>query len=394
MRAPVFHFDADAFFAAVEQASDPRLRGKPVAVGGERRGIIASASYEARAFGVRTPMPTARARRLCPQLILIPGDYEKYERFSRWMFSYLHDFTPRVEVTSIDEGYADFSGARQPPLEIARTVQRAIRESLRLSVSEGLAANKLVSQVASKLRKPGGLVEVPAGEERAFLAPLAAHWLPGVGEKTGERLRAAGLALVSQVAETPVDLLRPLVGSGAELLRDFARGHDPRPLVLEREAAKSIGRQHTYAEDVTDESWAEARLRRMADEIGAELRAEGQMARTFTVKVRYNDFAEDQHAASLAEPTDLESDLYGHLSVWLRAAWRRRVSLRLVALRASALYPAWHRPELPLFPGTPDRAALRRLAAAVDTLRSARGPRAVLHAHDLLLDRPPRPASR
>src|SRR5712675_178614 len=150
----IIHLDADAFFASVEQATDSRLRGKPVAVGGEKRGIIASASYEARKFGVYTPMPTVRARKLCPQLIVIPGDFEKYERFSRWMFSYVHDFTPEVEKTGIDEGYFDLTGARKSPVEIADTIRRAIRQSLKLTVSEGIGPNKLISQIASKMNKP------------------------------------------------------------------------------------------------------------------------------------------------------------------------------------------------------------------------------------------------
>ena len=145
----VVHLDADAFFASVEQAADPRLRGKAIAVGGEQRGIIASASYEARRLGVYTPMPTSRARKLCPNLIVLPGDYEKYERFSQWMFSYAYDFTPDVEVTSIDEGYLDLTSTRKDPILIARTLREAIHQSLKISVSEGIGSNKLVSQIAS-----------------------------------------------------------------------------------------------------------------------------------------------------------------------------------------------------------------------------------------------------
>src|SRR5512146_3344218 len=161
----IVHLDADAFFASVEQAADPRLRGKPIAVGGEKRGIIASASYEARRFGIYTPMPSAMARRLCPKLILLPGDFDKYELFSRLMFSYAYDFTPDVEIGSIDEGYFDLTGTRQPAVGIAQTIRQAIRQSLKLPVSEGIAGNKLVSQIASKLRKPYGFEIVPHGGE-------------------------------------------------------------------------------------------------------------------------------------------------------------------------------------------------------------------------------------
>src|SRR5262245_50975679 len=173
MRRAIVHLDADAFFASVEQSADARLRGKPIAVGGEKRGIIASASYEARKFGVYTPMPTVQARRLCPKLIVLPGDFEKYELFSRLMFSYVYDFTPDVEIGSIDEGYFDLTGACKPAPGIAETIRRAIRQSLKLSVSEGIGSNKLISQIASKLRKPAAFEVVPQGHEAAFLSPLA-----------------------------------------------------------------------------------------------------------------------------------------------------------------------------------------------------------------------------
>jgi DNA polymerase-4 len=181
----IVHLDADAFFASVEQAADTRLRGKPIAVGGESRGIIASASYEARKFGVYTPMPTARARKLCPKLIVLPGDYERYEQFSNWMFGYAYDFTPDVERTSIDEGYFDLTANRKKsPVEIALTIRKAIGQSLKIIVSEGIGANKLVSQIASKLNKPAAFHAVPRGQEKQFLHPLPNRWLPGIGPKS------------------------------------------------------------------------------------------------------------------------------------------------------------------------------------------------------------------
>src|SRR6185295_18856355 len=164
----IVHLDADAFFASVEQAADPRLRGKPIAVGGERRGIIASASYEARKFGVFTPMPTARARKLCPKLVVLSGDFERYEQFSHWMFGYCYDFTPDVEQTSIDEGYFDLTGVRKPAVEIALTIRKAIGQKLKIIVSEGIGTNKLISAVASKLTKPAAFNEVLPGREAAF----------------------------------------------------------------------------------------------------------------------------------------------------------------------------------------------------------------------------------
>jgi DNA polymerase III alpha subunit/nucleotidyltransferase/DNA polymerase involved in DNA repair len=385
MSRVIVHLDADAFFASVEQAADPRLRGKAVAVGGEKRGIIASASYEARKFGVYTPMPTVRARKLCPKLIVLPGDFEKYEHFSRWMFSYAQDFTPDVEIASIDEGYFDLSAVPRPPLDVAEAIRTAIRQSLKISVSEGIASNKLVSQIASKLNKPAAFRRVPAGTERAFLHPLPNQWLPGVGPHTAQRLNAAGLALILHVAATPTDLLHLLVGRAAPQLKAYADGLDDRPVVPLNAPAKSYSQQRTFEADLTDEDYAEAVLRRMADELMAKVRADGQCIRTLTVKVRYNDMAEDQCGESLLEPTDLETDLYGRIHQLFRQAWKRRVSLRLVSLKLSNLYDGLFRVELPLERSAQQQDARRRLAAAVDGLRQARGARVVLRGHDFCL---------
>jgi len=386
MRArAIVHLDADAFFASVEQAADPRLRGRAIAVGGEKRGIIASASYEAREFGIYTPMPTVRARRLCPKLIILPGDYDKYERFSRWMFSYAHDFTPEVEVGSIDEGYLDLTGARKSSTEIAETLRTAIKQSLKISVSEGIGSNKLISQIASKLKKPSCFIHVPVGQEIAFLHPLENRWLPGIGPKTAERLTSAGLARINQIAATPVDLLALLLGRSALQTREFAHGRDDRPVVREHAPAKSYGQQETFGEDTTNEEFIEATLRRMADELMGKVRQDGKTVRTVTVKVRYNDMAEDQCSETLSEPTDLESDLYSRFRVMLKRAWKRRVSLRLVSLRFTNLYEGFVRIELPLDTDTQQHEARRRLSRVVDELRERRGRKVIMRGHDLLL---------
>ncbi len=384
----IVHLDADAFFASVEQAADPRLRGKPVAVGGEKRGIIASASYEARRLGIYTPMPTARARKLCPRLIVLPGDFDKYEHFSRWMFSYAQDFTPDVEITSIDEGYFDLSAVPKPPVPVAETIRDAIRQALKIQVSEGIASNKLVSQIASKLNKPAAFKVVPAGGEIPFLHPLPNRWLPGVGPQTGQRLDAAGLACIRHVASLPLDLLHLLVGRQAPQLRALANGVDERPVVPLSAPAKSYSHQETFATDLTDEEYAEAVLRHMADDLMATVRAEGRSIRTLTVKVRYNDLAEDQCAESLTEPTDLETDLYGRIHALFRAAWKRRVSLRMVSLKLANVYDGPWSAELPLAGGAPARAARQRLAAAVDALRRDHGQGVILRGHDFRLRAP------
>ncbi len=382
----IVHLDADAFFASVEQAADSRLRGKPMAVGGEKRGIIASASYEARRFGVYTPMPTVRARKLCPKLIVVPGDFEKYERFSRWMFSYAYDFTPDVEQTSIDEGYFDLTANhRRSLLEIAQTIRQAIRQTLKISVSEGIGSNKLVSQIASKLNKPAAFHQVPAGGEIAFLHPLPNRWLPGIGPKTSERLNAAGLAQIQHVAATPLELLDLLLGRQAREIRQFANGVDERPLIPAREPQKSFSQQETFAQDLTDEAYLEAVLRRMADHLFTKVREERKSIRTLTVKVRYNDMAEDQCSESLIEPTDLETDVYGRLGTMLRHAWKRRVSLRLVSLKLANVYEGVFRTELALTRNAEQQAARERLARVVDELRRAKGTMVLLRGHDFTL---------
>src|SRR5580658_5427508 len=385
----IVHLDADAFFAAVEQASDPKLRGKPIAVGGEKRGIIASASYEARRFGIYTPMPTARARKLCPKLIVLPGDFERYEQFSNWMFGYCFDFTPHVEQTSIDEGYFDLSGARKPAVEIALIIRKAIGQRLKITVSEGIGTNKLISAVASKLTKPAAFNEVPPGGEAAFLRPLPNKWLPGIGPKTSVRLNAAGLAEIRHVAATPPAMLELLLGGQAALIRQFANGIDERPLVPAREPQKSFGRQETFAADLTDEDYAQAVLRRMANHLFATIREEARSIRTLTVKVRYNDMAEDQASESLPEPTDLETDVYGLLHLLLRKTWKRRVSLRLVSLKLSNLYHGPLLTELPILPSAKRHDSNARLAAQIDALRRTHGHAIILRGHDFRLRAPP-----
>ncbi len=382
----ILHLDADAFFASVEQASDSRLRRKPVAVGGAARGVVSSASYEARRYGITSAMPVARARRLCPRLIVIPGDFEKYEHFSRMMFSYAYDFTPSVEVGSIDEGYADLVGNRKKPAEaIAATIRKAVRETLRITLSAGVGANKLVSQVASKLRKPDALIAVLSGTEREFLAPLENHWLPGVGSHLSSMLREAGLPRISDIAATPPGQLSLFAGKSARELWNFAHGRDDRPVVPESPSAKSYSEQTTFESDITDEAYALAILRGMADRLFAKARAEGQATRTITVRIRYNDFDESTRSQSLDEPTDLETQVFGLIAALLRKAWERRVSLRLVSLKLGNLYKACLFQELDFFPSSRNSTVLHRAADAVDTIRKRHGKSAILRGHDLWL---------
>jgi DNA-directed DNA polymerase III PolC len=317
------------------------------------------------------------------------------------MFGYCYDFTPDVEQTSIDEGYFDLSANRKKPaVEIALTIRKAIGQKLKITISEGIGSNKLVSAVASKLTKPAAFNEVPPGTEATFLGPLPNKWLPGVGPKTSLRLNAAGLSRIQHVAAMPLEMLQLLLGNQAAGIRQFAHGIDERPLIPVREPQKSFSKQETFARDITDEEYADAVLRRMADHLFADVRSEGRSVRTLTVKVRYNDMAEDQASESLLEPTDLETELYGRLRTMLRAAWKRRVSLRLVSLKLSNVYDGRFRSELPLAIAARRQEANTRLAVVIDELRRSRGHSVVLRGHDfrlrdapkeLLADAPPRP---
>jgi nucleotidyltransferase/DNA polymerase involved in DNA repair len=382
----IVHLDADAFFASVEQAADVRLRGKPVAVGGSKRGVVASASYEARRLGIYTTMPTAKARKLCPSLITVSGDFERYEKFSRLMFSYAYDHTPVVEVASIDEGYFDLKGnGKRSAREVAEVIRTAIRQSLKISVSEGIARNKLVSAVASKLKKPSCFIEIQDGQEREFLFPLENKWLPGVGPVMAKTLNQAGLARIGQIAEVSPQQLSLFAGKGARQLWEFARGIDDRLVTPEAPAAKSWSSQETFTEDVTNEDWVLAKLRSIADRLFSKVRAECKTVRTIEVRVRYNDFDDCRRSESLEEPTDLETDCYSVLSRLLKKAWQRRVSLRLVSVKLSGVYGVIFQCGLPLLNAGFDSAQRRRLSPILDLIKSRYGNGAIMRGHDLFL---------
>jgi DNA polymerase-4 len=367
----LIHLDADAFYVSVEQAARPELRGKAVAVGGQVGGIIASASYEARRRGVYTPMPSAQARKVCPELIMVRGNMENYSRVSARMFDIVEDFTPEVERTSIDEGYFDVGGHRTlTPLAIAEQMKARIRAELGITVSLGIGASKLVAQIASKLRKPDALVEVPRGTEREFIAPLDVQWLPGVGARLGARLREHGLKLVRDVANTSRDVLAQAAGSYAPQLQAYANALDDRTVIVEHDDAKSYGTQDTFNENVSDGEALLATLREMADKLMSHVRADAKAIRTVSVKVRYPDFRDSSHATTLSTPTDLETDIYPHLPALLRGAWKERRPLRLVSLRFSNIVEPAVQSELALDSSTKRRAKQHEAARLLDELRA------------------------
>ena len=382
----IIHLDADAFFASVEQAACSRLRGKAVAVGGLHRGIIASASYEARRYGVYTPMPTVQALKLCPHLVLLPGDFEKYETFSRFMFSYFYDFSPEVEIASIDEGYCDVTGQRRWRAEVAADrIRQAIGQSLKLPVSEGVASNKLVSQIASKLRKPRGFVHVEPGREQDFLAPLEVDRLPGVGPRLQNVFQRAGVRTIGQVAALTLPDLHAVAGNQAPVLAEFARGIDRRPVRTTHEPAKSYGGQRTFETDTCDHPVVRDTLRCLADDLLETMRREDACARTVSVKVRYTDMEEAERSHSLDEPSRLPEDFYAPLETLLGKAWDRRVRLRMVRVRFSGIYHRW--PVRDLLYTLEGKDRRERLQSVVAEVQGRYGPRALMRGHRWRQDR-------
>ncbi len=380
----IVHLDADAFFVSCELALKPELRGTKCAVGGRERGIISSASYEARACGVYTPMPTSRARRVCPDLIMLPHTSGLYSKVSRQMFELCETLTPLVQRNSIDEGYLDLAPCGFTSLlEIeakVRALQERIWKELQITASFGLAANKLVAQIASKLRKPRGFVTVLPGVEAEFLAPLPIGKLPGVGPKTEAVLTGThGIKLVRDLFGRSERELQAIFGSGWTGMLENARGIDDRPVHVDHEDAKSYSQQETFFDDVADFAEIERVAKRMIDELLPKIREDGKRVRTMTVKIRYPDFAQESHGRSLATATDLEAPFYPLVEPLLRAAWKKKRPLRLVSVRFSNVEEGGA--QLEMFAQAEEKR--RRLAGVLDKLNSAKKVSAVRHGHQL-----------
>jgi DNA polymerase-4 len=337
----VAHLDLDAFFAAVEELELPELRGVPLVVGGDPhgRGVVSTANYAARRFGIASAMPSAEARRRCPHAVFVRPRMSLYRDYSREVWSIVREIVPTVEQAGIDEGYLDL-GEVAPAFDDARALGEAVQAVVcartRLSCSLGVATSKLVAKVASDRRKPGGLTVVRPGTEAAFLAPLPLRVLPGIGPRAEERLRAAGIETIGGLAalrdDDPV-----LAGKVGRTLRDRAGGIDPRPLEVATERI-SISHEETFERDVGDPERLHEELRRMADRLAEHLRGRGQTARTVTAKLRYPDFAIRTRSTSLPVGTD-DAGRIGELACALldRALRDRAGPLRLVGVGVSGL---------------------------------------------------------
>ncbi|MDI6711778.1 MAG: DNA polymerase IV [Anaerosomatales bacterium] len=375
----VLHVDMDAFFAAVEQLDDPALRGRPVIVGGspDSRGVVSTASYEARVFGVRSAMPSATAARLCPGAVWLRPRFERYAEVARAVREIFSSVTPLVENASIDEAYLDVTPGEsgEHPAAVARRIQDAVGR-MGLSCSIGVATSKCVAKIASDQEKPGGLVVVEPGTEAAFLAPLPVGALGGIGPAAQKRLARFGVTTLGELAELDPAVAREALGAFGPVAVQRARGVDPRPVVVER-TVKSVSNEVTFEHDLTRDE-AESRLSGLVEKVASRLRARGLACRTLTVKVRFADMTTRSVQATVEQPTDLGRDMLPIAVELFRKVAVAGPRIRLLGFGASGLCePAV---QMGLFGDDASEAARVReqsLARNLDEIRSRFGPAAV-----------------
>jgi DNA polymerase-4 len=341
---PILHVDLDAFYASVEVLKDPTLAGRPVIVGGTgARGVVASASYEARAYGVRSAMPAVRARRLCPDAVFLPSDFEAYRTHSNRFREILLSFTPTVEPISLDEAFLDVGGATAlfgPPERIAAAIRARVASEVGVTCSVGVAPTKFVAKLASDDRKPDGLLHVPADGVLAFLEPLPVGRLWGVGEKTGELLGRLAIRTIGDLARTPEAVLERLLGEqSARHLWGLAHGVDDR-VVVAYEAPKSVSHEETFERDLDDEAEILRELLALSGRVAARLRADGYRARTIVLKARLATFTTLTRSRTLADATDVGADVYHTVAELYRNLPGARRRIRLLGVQAAGLVPA------------------------------------------------------
>lgn len=373
----VLHVDMDAFFASVELRRRPHLRGRPVIVGGEGRGVVLAATYEARAYGVHSAMPMGQARRMCPQAVVVPPDQAEYRAVSRQVMQLLGEVTALVEQVSVDEAFLDVSGARRrlgSPTTIAAHIRQRVRAELGIPCSVGVAATKFVAKLASGFAKPDGLLLVPRTATVPFLHSLPVGALWGVGERSREALARWGITTVAELATADVATVQRAVGkvAGAHL-HDLAWGRDPRP-VTPVHVEKSIGAETTFEEDTRDLDAVQAHLLRLADRCASQLRGRGVVARTVSLKVRTADFRTLTRSRTLAVPSDVARELYLAARDLLALVDLEGQAVRLVGVRAEGLVEAADR-QMTLDEAVADGGdgARRRAEQAMDQVRTRFG---------------------
>ena len=374
LHSTILHVDMDSFFVSVERLERPELRGKPVVVGGrpDQRGVVSSASYEARKYGIHSAMPLRTAGRLCPHAIFLDGHHERYSEWSDRVASILAKFSPIVEMTSIDEAYLDLGGTERlhgPPLAAADKLLRTIMQSTALPCSGGLATTRLVAKVASDQAKPHGLLWVAPGMEARFLAPLPIRKIPGIGEITERALRALGIEIVEQLARHKQEQLEQVFGRWGSALYRKARGGDSFEFLIDAEA-KSISHNHTFGEDTNNVAEMESLLSHLSQKASKRLREAGFSSRTLTLTIRYAGFQTYTRSHTVQEPIRLDADIF---AIFLELFREHRDPRRKVRLLGVALSGLSHGAEQLDLLEADRREKLAKLTKAADQLRDKFG---------------------
>jgi len=341
---PILHVDIDAFYASVEVLKDPSLAGKPVVVGGPgARGVVASASYEARTYGVRSAMPAVRARRLCPDIVFLPSDFEAYRAHSNRFREVLRSYSPLVEPISLDEAFLDVSGATMlfgSPGEIAAKIRADVVTEVGVTCSVGIAPTKFVAKLASDECKPDGLLMVPADGVQEFLELLPVRRLWGVGEKTGETLGRLGISTIGELGRTPLAILERLLGEGtARHLSELANGVDDRD-VIPYEPPRSVSHEETFEHDLDADEEILRELLDLSGRVASRLREDGYRARTVVLKARLANFQTLTRSRTLSDATDIGAEVYRTVSELYRALPGQRRRIRLLGVQATGLVEA------------------------------------------------------
>jgi DNA polymerase-4 len=374
----IFHIDLDAFFVSVEQALNPELKVKPVIVGGdpERRGVVASASYEARPLGIHAGVPLSKARRLCPQAIFIRANFSRYRDASNRFMEILADFSPNIEPLGFEEAYLDVTGREGTygsPRQMALAIKERINKELNITASVGIGTCKVIAKIASDLCKPDGLLEIAPGEEQAFLNPLPIAKLPGVGEKTEQSLKEMGITTIGELASLPLDTITRRFGATGAVLHSYAKGIDDREVEAPGEA-KSISQQLTFARDTLDRNLLEANLHNLCQEVCQELRSQNKRAKCVAIKLRYADFKTITRQVTLKEASDVTQVVFATAQQLLnKTLAKQEKPIRLIGVRVSSL--VGEEKQLSMF--DPKVAKFGHLDQAVDKIRKKYGPTAI-----------------
>jgi len=382
----IIHIDLDSFFVSVERVLNPELNGKPVVVGGkpDRRGVVATASYEARKFGLHSAMPLVTAARLCPHAIFIEGNFANYREFSRKFMAILNDFSPFIEPGGLDEAYLDVTGFESlhgTIRKMAIAIKQRIKTELGLPASIGIASCKIVAKVASDYSKPDGLVEVPNGGEREFLASLAVDKLPGVGKQAAKVLKNLGIHTIGDLSHTPIHTLTERFGIAGETMKRHANGIDDSQ-VLPPGEAKSISRETTFGEDTHDRSFLEDILWVQSEKVGADLRKTGKQAKCVTLKLRYADFSTITRSYTLQESIDGDRTIFKTgVELLDKALAVERRAVRLIGIGVSHLVEASQQSNL--FASSNKR--LEELNRVIDRIRDRYGFTAIQSARAIRL---------